>query len=57
MFETWNAMGAMLQTSAVLRDAIGSIISERMPATEWERGFEAAASAHGGKVILDWTVM
>ncbi|GAB3801271.1 L-threonine 3-dehydrogenase [Humibacter antri] len=55
MFETWNAMGAMLQTSAVLREAIGSIISERMPATEWERGFEAAASAHGGKVILDWT--
>jgi threonine 3-dehydrogenase len=57
MFETWNAMGAMLQTSAVLREAIGSIVSERMPATEWERGFEAAASAHGGKVILDWTVM
>ena len=55
MFETWNAMGAMLQTSSVLREAIGSIISERMPATEWERGFEAAASAHGGKVILDWT--
>jgi threonine 3-dehydrogenase len=55
MFETWNAMGAMLQTSGVLREAIGSIISDRMPAAEWERGFEAAASAHGGKVILDWT--
>ncbi|MGA0566965.1 L-threonine 3-dehydrogenase [Rathayibacter sp. KR2-224] len=57
MFETWNAMDAMLQTSGVLREAIGSIISERMPASEWERGFEAAASAHGGKVILDWTVV
>lgn len=55
MFETWNAMGAMLQTSAVLSERIGSVISERMPAFEWERGFEAAASAHGGKVILDWT--
>jgi threonine 3-dehydrogenase len=55
MFETWNAMGAMLQTSAALREAIGSIISDRMPAAEWERGFEAAAAAHGGKVILDWT--
>ncbi|MHA7984920.1 L-threonine 3-dehydrogenase [Rathayibacter sp. CAU 1779] len=55
MFETWNAMGAMLQTSAVLRDAIASVISERLPAREWERGFEAAAAGGTGKVILDWT--
>ncbi|GAB3575926.1 L-threonine 3-dehydrogenase [Leifsonia lichenia] len=55
MFETWNAMGAMLQTSATLRDAIASVVSDRFPARDWEKGFAAAAAADGGKVILDWT--
>jgi len=55
MFETWNAMGAMLQTSKALHDSIASIVSDRFPARDWEKGFAAAASAGGGKVILDWT--
>ena len=55
MFETWNAMGAMLQSSSTLRAAIGSVISDRLPAREWEQGFEIAASAGVGKVVLDWT--
>ena len=55
MFETWNAMGAMLQTSGKLRADIGSIITRRIPATEWESGFAAAAAAGTGKIILDWT--
>ncbi|WP_067244784.1 L-threonine 3-dehydrogenase [Microbacterium resistens] len=55
MFETWNAMGAMLQTSPALRDAIGRIIADVIPASDWERGFDAAASAGTGKIILDWT--
>jgi len=55
MFETWNAMGAMLQSSSTLREAISSVISDRLPAREWERGFEIAASAGVGKVVLDWT--
>lgn len=55
MFETWNAMGAMLHTSATLRDAITRVIADCIPAREWERGFEAAASAGTGKIILDWT--
>jgi threonine 3-dehydrogenase len=55
MFETWNAMGAMLQSSSTLRTAIGSVISDRLPARDWERGFEIAASAGVGKVVLDWT--
>jgi threonine 3-dehydrogenase len=55
MFETWNAMGAMLQTSQTLHDAVASIVSDRFPARDWEQGFAAAASAGGGKVILDWT--
>ena len=55
MFETWNAMGAMLQTSADLRAAIASIISDRMPASDWQKGFATAAAGGVGKVILDWT--
>ncbi|WP_022899623.1 L-threonine 3-dehydrogenase [Humibacter albus] len=55
MFETWNAMGAMLQTSAVLRQAIASIIAQCFAARDWEQGFAAAAAGGTGKVILDWT--
>lgn len=55
MFETWNAMGAMLQTSATLRSAISRVIAEVVPARDWERGFAAAESAGTGKIILDWT--
>jgi threonine 3-dehydrogenase len=55
MFETWNAMGAMLQTSAALRASIASIISDRFPAREWEKAFDAAAGGATGKIILDWT--
>ncbi|MDQ4213035.1 L-threonine 3-dehydrogenase [Microbacterium capsulatum] len=55
MFETWNAMGAMLQTSPVLRDAITRIIAEVIPARDWKKGFADSASAGTGKIILDWT--
>jgi threonine 3-dehydrogenase len=55
MFETWNAMSAMLQTSADLRDALDTVITHRVPAREWERGFATARTAHTGKVVLDWS--
>ncbi|MGX5696163.1 L-threonine 3-dehydrogenase [Agromyces soli] len=55
MFETWNSMSAMLQTSEPLRDAVASVISDRFPAREWRQAFDVAASAGVGKVILDWT--
>ncbi|MGB3374362.1 MAG: L-threonine 3-dehydrogenase [Microbacterium sp.] len=55
MFETWNAMGAMLQTSAILRDSISRVVADVLPAREWEKGFAAAESAGTGKIILDWT--
>jgi threonine 3-dehydrogenase len=55
MFETWQAMDAMLRTSETLRGAIASVVTDRLPASRWREGFEAAASAHGGKVVLDWT--
>lgn len=55
MFETWNAMGAMLQTSGTLREAIASIVSERFAARDWDAAFHAAAASEKGKVVLDWT--
>lgn len=55
MFETWNAMSAMLQTSATLRAALDVVITDKLPASEWEAGFAIARSASSGKVVLDWT--
>ncbi|WP_420370492.1 L-threonine 3-dehydrogenase [Curtobacterium sp. L1-20] len=55
MFETWQTMSSMLQTSELLRDRIGSIVSACFAARDWERAFAAAASADGGKVVIDWT--
>ncbi|WP_040165337.1 L-threonine 3-dehydrogenase [Microbacterium gorillae] len=55
MFETWNSMSAMLQSSDTLRDRLGEIISDRYPAREWRAAFDAAASGGVGKVIIDWT--
>jgi threonine 3-dehydrogenase len=48
-------MDAMLQTSPTLRESITSVISDCLPAREWESGFAAAAAAGTGKIILDWT--
>ncbi|HIZ37903.1 MAG TPA: L-threonine 3-dehydrogenase [Candidatus Ruania gallistercoris] len=56
MFETWNAMAAMLQTSQWLHGAISSVITDVLPASEWRAGFAAAGNGTGGKVVLDWTV-
>ncbi|HLS62863.1 MAG TPA: L-threonine 3-dehydrogenase [Ruania sp.] len=56
MFETWNAMTAMLQTSQWLHDAIASVVTDVLPATRWQEAFDAAAGGTGGKVVLDWTV-
>ena len=56
MFETWYAMSAMLTSSEVMRERISSVVTDFLPATEWQQGFEAARSGHGGKVVLDWTV-
>jgi threonine 3-dehydrogenase len=55
MFETWNAMSAMLQSSGELRHALNTVITDRMPADDWERGFATARRAQAGKVVLDWT--
>ncbi len=55
MFETWYAMSAMLSSSPALHAAISSVITDVLPAAEWERGFEIARHGEGGKVVLDWT--
>ena len=54
MFETWNAMTAMLTSSETLRTSIAGVITDIIPAREWERAFDLAASASSGKVVLDW---
>ncbi|MHC6175877.1 L-threonine 3-dehydrogenase [Glutamicibacter sp. X7] len=56
MFETWYAMSAMLTSSDVLRERVASVVTDFIPATEWEQGFAAARNGVGGKVVLDWTV-
>ena len=55
MFETWNAMSAMLQSSADLRDALATVITNRFAAREWDAAFATAREARAGKVVLDWT--
>ncbi|MBB5832712.1 threonine 3-dehydrogenase [Brachybacterium aquaticum] len=57
MFETWNAMSAMLSTSQTLRSAIERTITDVLPATEWEQGFALARAGTAGKVLLDWTAL
>ncbi|HLQ80415.1 MAG TPA: L-threonine 3-dehydrogenase, partial [Brachybacterium sp.] len=57
MYETWNTMSAMLSTSQTLRTAITRTITDVLPATEWERGFEIAAAGTAGKVVLDWSTL
>jgi threonine 3-dehydrogenase len=54
MFETWNAMTAMLTSSATLRASIAGVITDVVPARDWQRAFDLAASASSGKVVLDW---
>ena len=50
MYETWYQMTVMVQTGL----DITPVITHRFPYTEFERGFEVAASGEAGKVILDW---
>lgn len=54
MFETWNAMTAMLTSSETLRDSIAGVITDVIPARDWQRAFDLSAGAGSGKVVLDW---
>ena len=48
-------MSAMLQTSAELRAALDTVITHRIPASDWEHGFSTARTAQAGKIVLDWS--
>ncbi len=50
MFETWHKMLAMLQAGL----DVSRLITHRLPAREFQTGFEAMRSGKAGKVILDW---
>ncbi|MDO5753025.1 L-threonine 3-dehydrogenase [Arthrobacter sp.] len=56
MYETWYTMSAMVCSNPVLRAAVSSVVTDRLPATEWEQAFDIAKSGQGGKVLLDWSV-
>jgi threonine 3-dehydrogenase len=51
MYETWYAMSAMLHSGL----DISAVITDRLPAREWQRGFATARAGQGGKVVLDWS--
>lgn len=54
MFETWTAMSSMLKSSSTLRARISSVITDQLPASQWQEGFDTARAGTGGKVVLDW---
>ncbi|MBV8474956.1 MAG: L-threonine 3-dehydrogenase [Hyphomicrobiales bacterium] len=51
MFETWHKMIAMLQSGLDVR----KVVTHRLPASEFARGFEIMRSGQSGKIVLDWT--
>ena len=50
MYETWYKMSVMLQSGV----DISPVITHRLPASEYEEGFQAMLSGESGKVVLDW---
>jgi threonine 3-dehydrogenase len=57
MFETWYEMSAMLQSNRTLREAVSSVVTDLLPARDWQQGFATARDAASGKVVLDWTAI
>ena len=55
MFDTWYAMGSMLQTSSALRSALRSVITHRFTPDEYVQAFDVVRSGRCGKVIIDWS--
>ncbi len=50
MFETWYKMGALLESGLDL----SPIITHRMPASDFQEGFDVMRTGQSGKVVLDW---
>ncbi|MBI5570219.1 MAG: L-threonine 3-dehydrogenase [Desulfomonile tiedjei] len=51
MYETWYKMTSMIQSGL----DISSVITHRLPYTEFETGFEVMRSGQCGKVVLTWS--
>ncbi|WP_405586945.1 L-threonine 3-dehydrogenase [Streptomyces sp. NBC_01190] len=51
MFETWYAMSVLLERGLDL----SPVITGRYGYRDFDRAFDEAATATGGKIILDWT--
>lgn len=51
MFETWYKMLAMLQSGLDVR----GVITHRLPAAEFRKGFEAIKRGEASKIVLDWS--
>lgn len=50
MFETWHKMLAMLQSGLDIR----KVITQRLPAAEFETAFQVMRAGECGKVVLEW---
>jgi threonine 3-dehydrogenase len=50
MYETWYKMTALIQSGL----DITPVITHRMPANEFQRGFDLMRSGRSGKIILNW---
>ncbi|KIF77724.1 L-threonine 3-dehydrogenase [Streptomyces sp. 150FB] len=53
MFETWYAMTVLIEGGLDL----APVITGRYGYQDFDEAFDEAATAHGGKIILDWTTV
>jgi threonine 3-dehydrogenase len=51
MFETWHKMLGMLQSGLDVR----KVITHRLAARDFQRGFATMQNGNSGKIVLDWT--
>ena len=53
LWETWYKMSTMLESGL----DVDAVITHRMDAKDFDKGFEVMNSGKSGKVILDWRHM
>lgn len=53
MFETWRTMLGLIEAGFPLE----RIITHRLPASEFQQGFETMRAGQSGKIVLDWSGM
>lgn len=52
MFETWRKMLGLIEAGFPL----DRIITHRLPASEFQQGFDIMRAGQSGKIVLDWTL-